>query len=696
LDSGGFDISTDSRGQNSPSCACYGDEFLVTFNSYRCDSTYGDIYAARIKASGEVLDTNGFSVCMASGDQRESKVSYGNGYFLVLWEDERSYDSTGYDIYGSRITSTGAVLDPDGKRIASFPHQERACNLTWDGEDFFAVWEEGNFDGEWDISGTFIDTSGTRLDSNSLVVSIACDAQLFGRSSWNGFSYLAIWEENHDLYGKRIDQWGNLLDSASLPICLASEDQNRPSITWGKESFLAVWEDFRDLNFDIYGARIDSAGEVLDVSGLPIWADSTTDQRSPAVASDGENYLVIWNQILDSTGETYEIEGVRLSSEGELLDPSPFSISSGEKESRPALAFGGERYLAVWLRENTYDIFGALIDTNGTVDPAFGIGVASGVQINPQVASDGANFLVVWEDYGTHWPNIDITGARVTSEGSVLDPMGITISATSDPEELPWVSFDGTNYVVIWKKSGSESTELRLSRVTQDGEVLDLDGVFISDISPYSSTSISLGLTGQSLMLYSKYQSHPYESPRTFGAFFYGEPEPNQPPDPFSLLSPEDKDTVIRPVFLDWEDTYDPNPSDQVTYTLFVSFSDQFVPGSTLVIDSLTMSQSYVSLETDSMVYWWKVRAQDKWGELRWSNEIWSFDLQNCGDANGDGQISLSDVVFLVNYLFIGGTPPEPLSAGDANGDCAVDLADGVYLVNYLFIGGPMPKPGCA
>jgi hypothetical protein len=278
----------------------------------------------------------------------------------------------------------------------------------------------------------------------------------------------------------------------------------------------------------------------------------------------------------------------------------------------------------------------------------------------------------------------------------VLDPTGIVISAASDPEELPSVSFDGTNYVVIWKKSITDSAELYSSRVTRDGDVLDPDGILISDISPYSSTSISFSPTGQSLMLYSKYQSHPYNSPRIYGAYFWGEPEPNQPPDPFSLLLPVDQDTVIRPAFLDWEDASDPNPSDRVTYTLYVSSSDEFIPESTIVTDNLTMSQSDISLEKDSMVYWWKVRAQDKWGETRWSNEIWSFDLENYGDANGDGQINISDVVFLINYLFIGGPAPLPLSAGDTNGDCMVDIADVVYLINYLFSGGTAPKSGCA
>jgi hypothetical protein len=696
LDSGGFDISTDPRGQSYPSCASDGADFLVSFNSHRCDTTAEDIYAARVSAEGVVLDSNGFPVCTASEHQARSQASYGNGNFLVLWHDGRNFDSAGYDIYGARITPSGIVLDPDGKRITYFSYQENLPNLAWGTENFLAIWEAGDYGGDWNIFGEFIDTSGAGVGSDSLVISTACGTQLFGKSSWSGSSYLSVWEENHDLYGKRMTQLGIPLDSLSLPICLASEDQKHPSIAWGGENFLAVWEDFRNFNFDIYGTRIDSLGSVLDVSDLPIRVFSPNHQTSPQVASDGENYLVIWKEELDSAGEHYNIQGRRVSSSGEFVDPQPIIVSNSDRDSHPSLAFGGGKYLAVWLYENSYDIYGALIDTNGTVSPPIAIGVATGIQINAQVASDGNDFLVVWEDYGIHWPNIDIGGARVTSQGTVLDPGGIIISADSLSEELPSVSFDGTNYVVAWRTTKSESAELRLSRVTPGGAVLDPDGIFISDMSLYSSTSISFGPTGQSFMLYSKYQSHPYNSLRIFGAFFWGEPEPNQPPNPFSLLLPVDKDTVIRPVVLDWEDARDPNPSDRVTYTLYVSSSDQFIPESTLTIDNLLQSQSYVPLTEDGRVYWWKVRAQDQWGEIRWSNQIWSFDLENYGDANGDGNINASDVVYLINYLFIGGPTPQPLSAGDANGDCVVNSADVSYLINYLFVGGPPPHPGCA
>jgi hypothetical protein len=61
------------------------------------------------------------------------------------------------------------------------------------------------------------------------------------------------------------------------------------------------------------------------------------------------------------------------------------------------------------------------------------------------------------------------------------------------------------------------------------------------------------------------------------------------------------------------------------------------------------------------------------------------------GDANGNGELNIEDVVFLINYLFMDGPPPPAVRAGDANCDGVVDIGDAVYLINYLFIGGPPP-----
>ena len=66
------------------------------------------------------------------------------------------------------------------------------------------------------------------------------------------------------------------------------------------------------------------------------------------------------------------------------------------------------------------------------------------------------------------------------------------------------------------------------------------------------------------------------------------------------------------------------------------------------------------------------------------------------GDANGDGEVNVGDVVYLINYLLKQGPPPELPAGSDNNCDQTVNLGDVVYLLNYLFRNGPVPGYECA
>lgn len=77
--------------------------------------------------------------------------------------------------------------------------------------------------------------------------------------------------------------------------------------------------------------------------------------------------------------------------------------------------------------------------------------------------------------------------------------------------------------------------------------------------------------------------------------------------------------------------------------------------------------------------------------DLRHSGNFYGFVSFIRGDANGDSSVTLSDVVFLINYLYYSGPTPNPLESGDANCDSTIDLIDVVYLINYIFESGPAP-----
>ena len=68
----------------------------------------------------------------------------------------------------------------------------------------------------------------------------------------------------------------------------------------------------------------------------------------------------------------------------------------------------------------------------------------------------------------------------------------------------------------------------------------------------------------------------------------------------------------------------------------------------------------------------------------------------HCGDADGNGIITISDAVYLINYIFTGGPAPDPLSSGDADCNGFISISDAVALINYIFAGGPAPCTVCS
>ncbi len=65
-----------------------------------------------------------------------------------------------------------------------------------------------------------------------------------------------------------------------------------------------------------------------------------------------------------------------------------------------------------------------------------------------------------------------------------------------------------------------------------------------------------------------------------------------------------------------------------------------------------------------------------------------------CGDINGDGNVSVGDEVYLINFIFKFGPFPQPLASADVNGNQYVETGDLKYLINYIYKSGLSPICG--
>lgn len=67
------------------------------------------------------------------------------------------------------------------------------------------------------------------------------------------------------------------------------------------------------------------------------------------------------------------------------------------------------------------------------------------------------------------------------------------------------------------------------------------------------------------------------------------------------------------------------------------------------------------------------------------------------GDCDANCLVNISDVVYMISFIFSGGPAPKPCQSGDVNCDGMVNITDAVYMIAFIFSGGVapcLPEPG--
>ena len=538
LDSEPFIISDATGSQMSPDVAFDGTNYLVVWYDSRGGSY--DIYGSRVAQDGTVLNSAGIAISVATGYQSQPDVSFDGTNFMVVWQDERSDTS---DIYASRVDQDGIVLDPTGILVSGATDEQNYPFIDFDGTNYFVAWYDQRTGIDNDIYGTLLGTDGTVLNPSGIAISTAANDQNLSSVSFDGTNYLVTWHDrrdgsDYDIYGARVDQSGVVQEPTGIQISDLDAQQVTPAAVSYNGQWLVAWRDNRNGSYnDIFGSRISASGTVTDEDGILI-SSSVPAQSKPAVAFDGTNYLVVWQEDRgggppfdiygmritpggyyldtdpipistvsgsqeypavafdndstflvvwqdDRSGSSHDIYGARVTTSGNVLDPPGIAISTATGRQRfPSVAFDGTNFLVVWGDErggvSTDDIYGTLVQPNGNVSSPSGNIIADDDywQDNPSVAFDGTNYLVVWDDYGSGTFDEDIYGVRVNQTGVPIDGSSIAISTADNGQYRPVVAFDGTNYLVVWfDRRISNASDIYGTRVHQNGTILDASGI---------------------------------------------------------------------------------------------------------------------------------------------------------------------------------------------------------------------------
>jgi hypothetical protein len=270
-----------------------------------------------------------------------------------------------------------------------------------------------------------------------------------------------------------------------------------PAAAFDGTQYLVVWEDHRLRRPILYGGRVTADGTALDPFGFRLLdVNAGHGGYQPAVAFDGENFLVVaevggW------------IGGVRVSPAGEVLDADGFFIAATPNQaSRPSLVFDGEQYLVAWSQDG-WGVFRARVESDGTVlDPGGGLVHPSGG--GPVgVSFDGAHTLLSW----LAWDSGSVVDAgRIAEDGTLIDDPPIRLSPEGENVDHQVAGFDGTNHVIVWSsEEGSIKGRIRAARVTPEGTNLDPVG-FVVDEGGNTSSIHRLDMaadSGRSIVVWS-------------------------------------------------------------------------------------------------------------------------------------------------------------------------------------------------
>jgi hypothetical protein len=230
--------------------------------------------------------------------------------------------------------------------------------------------------------------------------------------------------------------------------------------------FLVAWVDAsrsRTYSYTrIYAARVTAAGQVLDPLGIRI-PTLTASPNQINVVYLGNAYLICWNEGYASTNVTPPLVGVRISTEGQLLDSTPRVFADRALLKAGGVASNGNRAVIACngtggsLMTIVLDRDANIVDGPRTLTNPFGASNETAL-----TSSNGHGFLVV-RTFGTAnfaiATALDANGTPLSTLQAVTVPSGTIFGLASD----------GDSYVAVVAGAG----QISANHFGPGGEVLE-------------------------------------------------------------------------------------------------------------------------------------------------------------------------------------------------------------------------------
>lgn len=472
--------------QNSTCCAD------VTWDGSHYWVSWGGPTLARLTGTGVVVDPGGFTVAPSAGDIATPEFAAAPaGGVQLIYND--GVDGADYpkDIFTARVTSPGPI-ENENVISRSAPAQLWADFAVAEDTHFVAFQSRDSDSAR--ILVHRLDDNGAPLDAEPIEIAagplpgIGTPTLGAPAVAWNGTLFLVTWSDGVKIYGRRVQPDGVLIDATPLEIM----DGREPDVAAVGGVFLVVgldflqdnphWQATHSMRVDgVTGANLDATPNAL--GGFAIFA------RHPHVVNWGDRWLATWQRNISHDSPGAGTTAAFVDADG--TTPGLIDLPIGW---RPDVAVGGGVALFVavtgTIASATTDLEGALMGADGSLlGPAFLISNAPDKQLLPTVSWSGSEFLVAWEDkqHSTIYfdERTDIYAARVATDGTVLDPNGVSAAIAYEPETKPSLAFTdvSTLLAVSCFRTEPELGSYRLGIHVRLGATTDVDSKPIFDVA---------------------------------------------------------------------------------------------------------------------------------------------------------------------------------------------------------------------
>lgn len=558
LDAQGIPVCTANGPQTVPSIAFGSSSYLLSWLDNRAGDNSPSVYGGRLTSKGTVTDGSGFLLSASASAGVPPRLAFDGTNFAVVWQADGSGGSAEADVHAIRVSKGGVLVDPAAIPIVQAGAKQGGPVIAFDGQQYLIAWHHQSDSTDFDIHAIRLGTDGKLLDSSSIVVDGSAKQQARPAVASNGGKTLIAWDGDSsapwEIYATQVSTAGTVTKPGGEQVTRSANAQYTPHIAPNGSQQLLVWTDSRKSLFQVYaqhlagdgtpmsaqsfqlsndkasngapvvceghpvlvtwhqyldqqhldivGTRVGTSGGAMDPSGL-LLTNLPESQEHPAIAYDGTNHLVVWSDQRPGSSSA-EIYGARVTTSGQILDKDGIIIAQGEDyESDPDVVFGAGVYLVAWHRipsgfgGKRAEIQVALLSKTGKLLGTQTLKSPNDQRdkVNPAVAFDGTNFLVVWEFHEhTGW---NIFATRVTPQGTILDQQGIAVTSSNAATDNvllihPSVVFNGSYYVIGWQDEYMSRVEI--ARLSPSGQLLDSKPVVVSQ-DPLGQKQLRLGLT---------------------------------------------------------------------------------------------------------------------------------------------------------------------------------------------------------